>query len=276
MRGLNPKFKSAIWKFSQHYATYFNIETEATIVNGMRMRVSSKPRVEQEIVLFGEWEPLFTRYLLSIPPNDDIFLDIGSNIGYFSLIASKIFGSIHAIEASPSTCARLREIVEGNGIGNVHIHQVAVGDTKGHIDFYQDRRQSGAASTIKTKFSVFESRVPMAPISEILHDIEWHRVRFVKLDIEGVEAVALDSLFELRDALHPDVEIFVEFDPERQDVWPAIERFLGHGFSASMMQGTYDRYDYCEPDRQSQLQRVDSPPAAFCDLLLRRSGPEPS
>ena len=234
------------------------------------MQVSSNPRVEQEIILFGEWEPLFTRYVRNIPRNSGIFLDIGSNIGYFSLLASQIFDKVYAIEASPSTSRRLAGNLAVNGITNVHVETKAVGGTEGHIDFFRDKRQSGASSTIKTEHNEFETRVPIAPLEVILDGIDWGRVRFVKIDVEGLEAPVLDSLFRLRSKLHPEVEIFVEYDDARPETWAAISAFMADGFSAAIMQGTYDPYDYVETDRRTELHQIDTPPQEFCDILLRR------
>lgn len=262
--------KDRLWQVVQRYLTFFDVSKEVTIVNGKRMLVSSRPRVEQEIFLFGEWEPLFTRYLQDIPTNSDIFLDVGSNIGFFSLIASPIFGEVHAIEASPSTSRRLQEIVAANDIENIHVHAKAVGATEGQIDFFQDEHQSGTASTVKKADDVFEARVPIAPLEKILGGIDWGRVRFVKIDVEGLEAAVLDSLFNLRDRLHPEVEIFVEYDSKRHGTWPAVEAFLKDGFSIALMQGPYDRRDYVELDRRTELTPIAEPPDMFCDLLLHR------
>lgn len=269
-RRVGSATKDRLWEIAQKYATFFNVTKEVTIINGLRMHVSSGPRVEQEIFLFGEWEPLFTRYLQTIPANEGIFLDVGSNIGYFSLIACSIFDEVHAIEASPSTSRRLRNNVDANNIDNILVYTTAVGSDQGQIDFYQNKEQSGGASTIKSHNSVFEARVPIAPLEKILDGIDWGLVRFVKIDVEGLEASVLNSLFKLRDRLHPEVEIFVEYDSARTDTWPAIQAFLHNGFSIAMMQGRYDRRDYVEVDRRTELPSIDGPPEMFCDLLLRR------
>ncbi len=267
---LNPAIKDCAWRLAQRYSTYFGIERYVTILNGMSMRVSSQPRVEQEIFMFGEWEPLFTRYLTSIPKNDGIFLDIGANIGYFSLVASEIFGEVHAVEASPSTYMRLRQAVSQNRVENIHLHNIAVGDIEGYVDFFQHSEQSGAASLIETEDSVFEARVPIAPLEKILHNIEWRRVRFIKIDVEGLEAPVLRSLFKLRNELSEEVEIFCEFDPDRQETWPEIKEFLNSGFAALLMQGAYEREDYTKKDRRSPLSPIYSMPTEFCDIMLRR------
>ena len=267
---MGPDAKDRIWRFAQRYASYFGVQADAKLMNGMRVLVPSAPRVEQEIFLFGEWEPLFTRYIQDMQADGLIFLDVGANIGYFSLLASAHFEQVHAIEASPSTSHRLRQNIEANNLKNVVVYECAVGGTKGHIDFYQDERQRGAASTILNEYSVFEARVPIAPLEDILEGVEWSRVRLIKIDVEGLEAPVLDSIFRLRKQSMEGLEVFVEFDPSRPNTWSSIEAFLQAGYSAFVVQGLYDRRDYVDLNRRTTLEPVDSPPQYFCDLLLRR------
>ena len=80
--------------------------------------------------------------------------------------------------------------------------------------------------------NVFEARVSIARLETILEAVDWKRVRLIKVDVEGGEAPVLDSIFGLRDSLHEEVEIFVEFDPDRSETWPSITPFLENGFSA--------------------------------------------
>ncbi|MEO0689590.1 MAG: FkbM family methyltransferase [Pseudomonadota bacterium] len=267
---LGVGLKDVIWRFSQRYATYFGFSKKSLMKDGSFINVSSDHRVEHEIYLFGEWEPLFTRYLMSRPRIDGIFLDIGANIGYFSIIASSIFSEVHAVEASPKTAKRLRGNLGINGLSHVRVHEAAVGREAGFIDFFQDARQSGAASAIQSEHSIFEARVPIFPLEELLSGLDWSRVRFVKIDVEGFEAPVLESLLRLTDKLPQDVGVFVEYDPARFESWPAIVSLQKAGFRAVMLQGPYDRMDYLDQSRRASMTPVEEDPQIFCDLLLRR------
>lgn len=65
----------------------------------------------------------------------DTFLDVGANVGYFTLLASRAVGpggSVHAFEPSPLLCQRLVADLRRNPFAtNVTVHQVAVSDHRG-------------------------------------------------------------------------------------------------------------------------------------------------
>ena len=188
-------------------------------------------------------------------------------------MASRHFAQVHAIEASPATTERLRANIALNGIDNIAVHGVAVGAQSGRIRFFRDEGQSGGSSVFEGDGKVFEAEVAVEPLEAILDGVDWSRVRFVKIDVEGSEAAVLASLAEIYAATRADIEIFVEFDPAMAEVWPSIERFLDMGFEAFMVQGVYDRADYLDRSRQSPMRPIDRAPDIFCDLLLRRTGP---
>lgn len=270
---LGPRTRDKLWRIAQKYITFYGVERVVSTRYGTMMRVSSAPRVEQEIFIFGEWEPLFSRYIKNAGKLNGVFIDIGANIGYFSLIARNYFDEVHAIEASPATIGRLQDNIALNGFDNIIVHGVAVGARSGRVRFFQDEGQSGGASVFDGEGKIFEAEVPVEPLEVILDGVDWNRVRFVKIDVEGSEAAVLASLAEICAHTLGDIEIFVEFDPEiAEEVWSAIERFLKMGFDVRMIQGIYDRGDYLDLSRESPMRKVDRAPDIFCDLLLRRVG----
>ena len=67
----------------------------------------------------------------------DLFLDIGANIGSFTVLASGVAGATTwAFEPNPETATALERNVELNGLtGLVTVHRVALGDYDGTISF---------------------------------------------------------------------------------------------------------------------------------------------
>lgn len=66
----------------------------------------------------------------------DVFVDVGANIGYFSLLASKLVGPggrVVAIEASPEVFDLLRRNLELNKAHNVRAVNVAISDREGSL-----------------------------------------------------------------------------------------------------------------------------------------------
>lgn len=266
-----------LWQFADRYISFWNVTDRVTVCNGCAMQVGTDSRVENELFYFGEWEPLFSRYLLDKGRQTGVFLDIGANIGYFSILASRLYTQVHAVEASPRVARRLKDNLQANDSVNVQIHNLAIGAEPGYIDFFRDQSQSGGSSVFAGEGRTFEARVPVAGFDEIFSEIDLSQVRFIKIDIEGSEPPVLRDILQRLDAFSPDLEIFLEYDPAsetasggREPLWPILTALLEKGCGLFEMQGPYDRRDYVDPRRRSMLTPVKVRPDCFCDLLIRR------
>ncbi|MEM9765372.1 MAG: FkbM family methyltransferase [Pseudomonadota bacterium] len=260
-----------LWRFIDRYVSFFEVQATKPTRFGPSLHVSSEPRVENEIFYFGEWEPLLTRHLLDRQPDDGVFVDIGANIGYFSLLAAQRFGEVHAVEASPHTVARLRDHVARNGIANVVVHPVAIGPARGRVAFYADEAHRGGSSLEPGGGRVFESEVEMLPLADILSGVDPARLRFFKIDVEGAEPAVLASIAAMAGDLAAGTEVLVEYHPQNADaLWPAIDALQRAGFDTFALQGTYDRTEYIDRERRSAMATITARPVAFCDILLRK------
>jgi len=96
--------------------------------------------------------------LLSFLRDDTVFLDIGANLGFFSLkLGSRIhkFGQIHAFEPHPELATLLCASAYLNGLGNLQgegkpitVHQLALGDANEEARFGFPRDHLGGGSQI--------------------------------------------------------------------------------------------------------------------------------
>ncbi len=84
------------------------------------------------LLLDGYWEMWLTEALAEVLKPGMRALDVGANLGYFSLIMADRVGShghVHAFEPNPPIAARLRQTLAINGFGqNSTVHQVALSD----------------------------------------------------------------------------------------------------------------------------------------------------
>jgi FkbM family methyltransferase len=86
------------------------------------------------MIFQGWFEPTERAFLHAFLRPGDIFVDVGANIGLFTLIAARIVGetgAVHAFEPCSETFRRLLENVEMNGCANVESHQAALSDATG-------------------------------------------------------------------------------------------------------------------------------------------------
>ena len=134
-------YKARLWQFANNFFFHHNVKAIGRNVLGNRINCRTGDFVQKHILVFDTWEPGLTQYLLAKGSVDGIFLDIGANIGYFSLLASQIFTKVIAFEPSPSICKALRDNLTLNEVKNVlkniSIHEVAVTEFPGEFAFYK-------------------------------------------------------------------------------------------------------------------------------------------
>ena len=117
----------------------------------------------------------------------DGFLDIGANIGVYSVLASTCVmpgGRIEAFEPDPTLFARLLENFGLNGIPPSGAHNVAIGETSGVIGFCGGKDAVGAVESAHAPGNI---RVPMRRLDEVASGA----FVIAKVDIEGYELAAL-------------------------------------------------------------------------------------
>jgi len=103
---------------------------------GFRLLLDPAQYSNRFIYYWGLWEPDETYAVKRILKPGDIFVDVGANIGYFSLLASTVVGPggcVHAFEPVPITTERLLENLAANAVENVKVYQCAAVDQAGVV-----------------------------------------------------------------------------------------------------------------------------------------------
>ncbi len=129
-------------------------------------------------------------------------LDIGANIGYFSLLALNLVGpggNVTAFEASPYIASILKKNISLNmAIGNsFKLHEKAVTDSPGVLTFNEAKGDHLGISSLRdlgerTNRSI---SVPAVRIDDLLETID--TIKLIKLDVEGAELLALNGMVSL-------------------------------------------------------------------------------
>src|SRR5205814_351485 len=104
-------------------------ETTARTRFGSVMKIDTRDAIQRFVYFFGVFEPTITKYLMESLRRSDIYIDIGANVGYHSLLASKLVGptgKVFAFEASPSIFQILTENLQANHATNVVAFNLAV------------------------------------------------------------------------------------------------------------------------------------------------------
>lgn len=178
-------------------------------------RVFVDPRdkvIAGRLALYGGFEEREIELLCSLVRQGDCVLDIGANIGLYSLALSRAVGpegKVIAFEPDDDNLALLRKNVHVNGCGNVTVISDALGDKAGTAHLYQPQDNRGALST-RDILGVGASRavaVNMRRADEVLTEIG-RPARIAKIDVEGAEPEVLKRF----GSMMPEVLMF-EFVP---------------------------------------------------------------
>jgi FkbM family methyltransferase len=241
---------------------------------GAAIECELRDYIPKRIFFFGVWEPEISRVISGELRPGDVFVDIGANVGYDTLLGSKSVGRnghVVAIEASSDIFQRLQRNLTRNGVANVRTVAVAVSDCEGELVLYAERGNLGRTSSLNRAGSQPVESVPMLPLDRILTEDERRRVRLIKIDIEGGELPLLERLVETLDLYSRDMRLLVEMsEDETGRASVVFAALLGHGFSAYAVRNDYALRSYLQPNAASAPERITRLPDTQIDILFKR------
>jgi FkbM family methyltransferase len=126
-------------------------------------------------------------FCASIVPGS-IVLDVGANIGIYTLLAAKRGATVFAIEADPLNAECLRNHVKLNGYSNrVTIYECAATNSESSISLYRDKGNSGHSN-------IFSGADEITVSGRTIDSLELPPIDLCKMDIEGAEVLALAGM----------------------------------------------------------------------------------
>ena len=181
------------------------------IVHGERDRFVSR-QIREE----GIWEPYETSLLLDLLAPGGVFVDVGANLGYFSMVAARAVGGngrVFAFEPEPENFRLLQANAELNGLQpRIHSLQagLAAGDGQGRL--YLSATNLGD-HRIRAPGAVGES-LPIALINGGQYlEGRLSRIDVLKVDTQGSEYEVMLGLMPLLRRLPRPLRILIELTP---------------------------------------------------------------
>ncbi|MEU0931222.1 FkbM family methyltransferase [Streptomyces malaysiensis] len=249
---------------------------------GATFAVDTQDLIQRYLYLFGVWEPHMTRWLQRRLKPGDVFVDVGANIGYYSVLASRLVGGsgkVVAVEASPTFLGLLQRHARRNGCANIRTVNAAASDREELLTFILASSRNMGANSVVPYDGPAESTFEIAarPLPDLLTEDEITRARVIKVDVEGAEGGVVRGLVPLLDRLRPDAELTVEVTPQRMaELGDSVEELLaaltGHGFHVYRLTNDYAAGSY--PDALRRVPEVPvrwrGPVAEESDLVFSR------
>jgi methyltransferase, FkbM family len=154
------------------------------------------------------YEPEETALIKQLVKPDWVCMDIGANIGYFTILMARQCKHVYAFEPEPSNFEMLKQNVALSDI-DVTIYREAVGNKNGTMPLYLSDSNNGMHRLYKSKWC--NERTDTYVYCTQLDEYKFSKINLIKMDIEGAEYGALIGMVELLIKDHP--IIIMEFHP---------------------------------------------------------------
>ncbi len=225
------------------------------------------------------WDAPTTRVLERLIRPGDRLLDIGANIGYFTVYGAALAGGtghVHAFEPNPRTHAVLARNVRMNDFSHVcTLHATALGNCVGEVTLHTFRGNQGGSTLSQLPQRLLDQwheapvdqRVPITTLDDVFADTI---VPFscIKMDAEGSEAaIWAGGRRFFRECVTDRTVVLMEWNPPAlagagADATALLTMFGAYGFKV------WRRVDDTAPEHISTVDQLD----AWCnaELVLAR------
>ena len=214
---------SAVWLRSLNFLLHRHLLGSDTLdarapEYGLDLKVKVRDVIGRHIYKYGAHDPILTRFLkqtLTLQPGD-VVLDIGANIGWYSLTLNSMAPQgvdIFAFEPHPSNLALLRENLRRNSASMVTVVPCAVSDHPGEQDMFAYAGENTGRHSLLPINDGQRIRIRTVTLDEfwVERDLRNRVPRFIKIDIEGYELVALRGGLEV---LKRSPTVLFEYSPK--------------------------------------------------------------
>ena len=220
-----------------------------------------------QMVVYRQWERPLSQWFTQVVTPDTVFVDVGANFGYFTVLAASRIGPsgqgrVVAFEPNPKLAALLQRNLQINwSMAPVDFHAAAVAEQAGTVQLHVPAGASANASLTRIAGEGEVVDVAAVRLDDVVPaDIA---VDVLKIDVEGHEAGVLAGAKAVI-ARSPAIRIVMEWSPKQmrqaridpQTVCDLLPGFVVREFGA---QGLTEARDFAWLMAQP-----------YCNVLLTR------
>jgi len=205
------------------------------------------------LLLDNAWEKYKTDLFIKEVSRGMIIVDVGANIGYYTLIAANLVGpegAVYAFEPEPTNYDLLCKNIKVNGYTNITAINKAVSNKTGKAILYYEKERIVNPSFSKSnvlsvgdankKRNVGALEVETVSMDEYFEKalIDLSNINVIKVDVEGAEGLMIDGSEMI--LMNDNLTLFLEFWPEGlkklgSDPLKLVQKLKKYGFKASLI-----------------------------------------
>jgi FkbM family methyltransferase len=219
---------------------YFLISGGYVDCEGVRLRFPKDVGISYTTNLFWHgqrgYEPTTTRVLIALVASAQHFIDIGSNIGFYSVLAQKLFPSLRvdAFEPIPTIYQKNVQFHRANGVSSENILQKACSNQDGtaviYLPLFERAVEEDQTATLRTdswqhhQEKRQEVTVETIKLDTFLKGCPELTPLLLKIDVEDHEAAVLQGASETLASRRPIILCeMLPRDHGNQETWKILE-----------------------------------------------------
>jgi FkbM family methyltransferase len=185
---------------------------------------------------YSRYEPNVAAAIRDNLKKGDVFWDVGANVGWFSLYASRLVGktgSVASFEPAPDVFSLLQ--ANTRQVANIKTIRVGIGNRNGNATFCA-HGASSAASFIREVTEInssYHANIPIRDIDVSIRTLDSFAdlpyPSLLKIDVEGFELEVLRGASDLLMNMHP--KLIIEIHPRQLSLSGGTEEELFHRLS---------------------------------------------
>lgn len=168
-------------------------------VNAYTMRLEPHECVDGWALFYPQ---LFDRkeldFIRKVTPKDGVFMDVGANIGFYSLAMSSHLngGIVLAVEADPYNIEKIKRNIDLSATRNIIVHAGGVSDKQETLQLRLNTSGNRGGNTFSSSADGERIDVQCQPLLEIIMDNNIAKIDSLKIDIEGFEYKVLKNFYD--------------------------------------------------------------------------------
>lgn len=174
------------------YNTYLKFKPSYIKLFGYKFYIPRcRDIISDKLVLFKSFEPNQTEITKELIKEGDTVIDIGANIGYYTLLFSRLVGKtgkVYSFEPDKNNFEILEKNIKENKISNVKYYNVALNSYDGTVNFNIHPVNNGGHSIENINGSRGSVIVDCFKLDTIIKD---ENIKLIKIDVEGAERKVL-------------------------------------------------------------------------------------
>lgn len=198
--------------FLARHFIYPILPSEGTFItvlyNRLKIQLRYSETLGRAVLLYGGFETAEIEFLRNKISNGDTVLDVGANIGIFSIAFADAVGpegKVLALEPHPQNLKRLKNNLELNHFQNVQIFPVAAGQLNDEVELHlaDDLAYASTIAVIRQRGNDQVMTISMRKLDEIWQQVGSPPVTILKIDVEGGELEVLKGAEKLLKVCQP-------------------------------------------------------------------------